>query len=263
MWESADPPQTPERSAAKPEKSNGEYLLWAQLFLCGLILAGVLAAKRLQMPLYQDLRTSYAALLQMREGDFLGEERDFLKFAEQAAADLRAAAAEVFAELQTVSVPSSSRTAHGKTAAPAGSSLESYLPCFPLVFPLPEHSGEHTSGYGWRTDPMGGQGTEFHTGVDWAAAQGTAVMAAADGVVRCAGWHSSYGNYVRILHADGDETLCAHMQYLFVRTGQQVTAGETLGTVGATGNATGPHLHFELLHKGIRYDPTQALEAAA
>ena len=77
------------------------------------------------------------------------------------------------------------------------------------------------------------------------------------------GVHSSYGNYLRILHADGDETLYAHMQYLFVRTGQAVTAGQVLGTVGETGNATGPHLHFEILHKGLRYDPSEALQSAA
>ena len=85
----------------------------------------------------------------------------------------------------------------------------------------------------------------------------------ADGVVRYAGVHSSYGNYLRILHENGDETLYAHLQYLFVHTGQIVFAGECLGTVGRTGNATGPHLHFELLHKGIRYDPTEALQTAS
>ena len=53
------------------------------------------------------------------------------------------------------------------------------------------------------------------------------------------------------------------MQYLFVRAGERVTAGQTLGTVGQTGNATGPHLHFEILHKGLRYDPAQALQDAA
>ena len=52
------------------------------------------------------------------------------------------------------------------------------------------------------------------------------------------------------------------MQYLFVRQGQRVSAGRQIGTAGQTGNATGPHLHFELLHEGVRYDPTQALLAA-
>ena len=89
------------------------------------------------------------------------------------------------------------------------------------------------------------------------------VLAAADGVVRMAGSHKSYGNYLRILHADGDETLYAHMQYLFVKAGECVTAGQSLGTVGETGNATGPHLHFEILHRGLRYDPAEALQNAS
>ena len=109
---------------------------------------------------------------------------------------------------------------------------------------------------------MGALAQEFHTGVDLSAAEGTPVLAAADGVVRLAKSHSSYGNYVRILHSDGDETIYAHMQYLFVRQGQRVSAGRQIGTAGQTGNATGPHLHFELLHEGVRYDPTQALLAA-
>ena len=90
-----------------------------------------------------------------------------------------------------------------------------------------------------------------------------AVLAAADGVVRMAGRHKSYGNYLRVLHADGDETLYAHLQYLFVRAGEAVSAGQTLGTVGQTGNATGPHLHFEILHRGLRYDPAAALQHAS
>ena len=157
--------------------------------------------------------------------------------------------------------PESARTAHGQPSPPAYARTDSYTPGFPLQFPLPGQSRK-TSGYGWRTDPMGGLGDDFHIGNDLAAAQGTPVLAAADGVVRMAGSHKSYGNYLRILHADGDETLYAHMQYLFVKAGECVTAGQILGTVGETGNATGPHLHFELLHAGVRYDPTRALAKA-
>ena len=154
------------------------------------------------------------------------------------------------------------RTAHGQPSPPAYARTDSYTPGFPLQFPLPGQSRK-TSGYGWRTDPMGGLGDDFHIGNDLAAAQGTPVLAAADGVVRMAGSHKSYGNYLRILHADGDETLYAHMQYLFVKAGECVTAGQILGTVGETGNATGPHLHFEILHRGLRYDPAEALQNAS
>ena len=154
------------------------------------------------------------------------------------------------------------RACAAKTA-PEGCSLERVRPTQAVCFPLGTNGWRVSDAYGWRTDPMGGLGDDFHIGNDLAAARGTAVLAAADGVVRTAGSHKSYGNYVRILHADGDETLYAHMQYLFVRAGERVTAGQTLGTVGQTGNATGPHLHFEILHKGLRYDPAQALQDAA
>ena len=80
-----------------------------------------------------------------------------------------------------------------------------------------------------------------------------------DGVVTAARRGAAYGNYVRLTHGDGQETLYAHMQYLYVRAGEVVAAGQRLGTAGQTGRATGAHLHFEFLTGGIRYDPSAAL----
>ena len=88
---------------------------------------------------------------------------------------------------------------------------------------------------------------------------GTPVLAALDGVVTAARRGAAYGNYVRLTHGDGQETLYAHMQYLYVRAGEVVAAGQRLGTAGQTGRATGAHLHFEFLTGGIRYDPSAAL----
>lgn len=99
----------------------------------------------------------------------------------------------------------------------------------------------------------------FHKGVDLACAEGTSVLAAMGGVVLAAGRSTSYGNYVRIAHAGSTETLYAHLQYLYVRPGEVVRAGQPLGTVGQTGRATGPHLHFELLYRAVRYDPSELL----
>ena len=192
----------------------------------------------------------------------LGEERNLLKFTEQTAGELADSARSMWEDFTLPATPESARTAHGQPSPPAYVRTDSYTPGFPLQFPLPGQSRK-TSGYGWRTDPMGGLGDDFHIGNDLAAAQGTPVLAAADGVVRMAGSHKSYGNYLRILHADGDETLYAHMKYLFVKAGECVTAGQILGTVGETGNATGPHLHFEILHRGLRYDPAEALQNAS
>lgn len=143
--------------------------------------------------------------------------------------------------------------------APAGCSFESPIPDDVFVFPLGTSGWRLSSGYGWRDDPIENGEEDFHRGVDLACAEGTPVLAAMDGVVFAAGRSSSYGNYIRLAHADGMETFCAHLQYLYVRTGQVVTAGEVLGTVGQTGRATGPHLHFELLYRTVRYDPSDLL----
>ncbi|MDX2643977.1 M23 family metallopeptidase [Streptomyces sp. PA03-1a] len=85
----------------------------------------------------------------------------------------------------------------------------------------------------------------YHTGVDFQASVGTPVHAAGAGTVVEAGWGGSYGNNVVIRHADGMYTQYAHLSSLGVSVGQTVSAGQQIGLSGATGNVTGPHLHFE------------------
>ena len=80
------------------------------------------------------------------------------------------------------------------------------------------------------------------------------------GIVQKSSYNPSYGNYVLIVHENGVATRYCHMQYVFVRQGERVGTEDVLGTVGQTGAATGPHLHFEIMHNDIRYDPTKALE---
>ncbi|MFF5403941.1 peptidoglycan DD-metalloendopeptidase family protein [Streptomyces misionensis] len=86
----------------------------------------------------------------------------------------------------------------------------------------------------------------YHTGVDFLVPTGTAVHAAAAGRVVEAGWGGSYGYQVVIRHADGHYTQYGHLSAIAVRAGQHVTAGQRVGRSGATGNVTGPHLHFEV-----------------
>ena len=259
MWENAakhtgTPPAPP--AAAEP----GEYdtLLWAQIILCVLIAAGVFAARALELPLYSTLRTDYRYALAQPGPDFWNTDgsRNVVRFTQETFAELRGVLRQVAA--QTPETAARTGTAHGQPLA----SAEAYLPGVMLQYPLPGKPAVETSAYGTRIDPVQGKTQEFHTGADLSAVQGTPVYAAASGVVRIARNHASYGNYVRLLHPGGDETIYAHLQYLFVRQGQQIQAGQCLGTVGQTGNATGPHLHFELLHAGVRYDPTRALAKA-
>ena len=125
-----------------------------------------------------------------------------------------------------------------------------------LQWPLPV-AGAITSQFGHRVDPITGE-VSSHTGTDIACAEGTPILAAADGIVTVANgldsWGGSYGYYIQIDHGSGLETLYAHCLSICVTTGQQVQAGEVIGYVGHTGRATGSHLHLEVSVDGNRAD---------
>jgi len=102
------------------------------------------------------------------------------------------------------------------------------------------------------------RGNKQHKAIDFAAQKGTKVVASFSGKVLVADdttFHSNYGKVVLIEHEDQIQSLYAHLDSFFVKSGQYISAGEKLGTVGETGRATGPHLHFEILDKGERTNP--------
>jgi murein DD-endopeptidase MepM/ murein hydrolase activator NlpD len=109
-------------------------------------------------------------------------------------------------------------------------------------------------------DRFGPRGDRFHAGLDFAAPAGAPVFAAAPGrVVWAAHRPSGFGLTVVLAHGGGVRTLYAHLGAVHVPVGRRLPAGAPLGTVGASGNATGPHLHFELLVRGAAVDPAPAL----
>lgn len=110
------------------------------------------------------------------------------------------------------------------------------------------------SGFGGRFHPILGRWKQ-HEGVDYAAPLGTPVMAAADGVVLRAGRSGGYGNLVEIRHPNGIVTRYGHLSVVRVRVGQHVKQQDRIGDVGATGLATGPHLHYEFRVGGVARDP--------
>ena len=113
------------------------------------------------------------------------------------------------------------------------------------------------------TDPFGPRWGRFHAGIDIAAPSGSGVVAAAPGTVVYAGWLAGgWGRLVTIAHGDA-RTMYAHLSKIEVRVGEEVKAGWQVGRVGATGDATGPHLHFELRVSGAAVDPLPALPGYA
>lgn len=122
-----------------------------------------------------------------------------------------------------------------------------------MVWPCPSYS-RISSPYGYRTHPISGT-RKLHKGLDIAASKGNPIIAAASGTVVKSYFSSSYGNYVAISHGNGMMTAYAHMTRRMVSVGQQVSAGQQIGTVGSTGNSTGSHLHFEVYNNGSTTNP--------
>lgn len=94
-----------------------------------------------------------------------------------------------------------------------------------------------------------------HTGLDIANSTGTPIVAAASGQVTFSGYKGSYGNMIVISHGNGVQTYYGHCSKLYVSAGAQVSQGQTIGSVGSTGNSTGPHLHLEVRVNGVAYNP--------
>ena len=119
-------------------------------------------------------------------------------------------------------------------------------------------AGRVTSGFGPRTHPVTGRRSN-HAGIDLAAPTGTPVSAARGGRVVRAGGAGGYGLLVELDHGDGVRTRYAHLSTIAGRSGDTVSAGRTIGAVGETGTATGPHLHLELRVNGEAIDPAPLL----
>jgi murein DD-endopeptidase MepM/ murein hydrolase activator NlpD len=125
----------------------------------------------------------------------------------------------------------------------------------PSVWPV---SGWLSSLYGYRKDPYTGL-PDFHAAIDIAAERGKPVRATADGRVESVGYLGNYGNQVLLNHGHTIATRYGHLSGFNVRLGQQVKRGEVIGYVGATGRATSPHLHYEIIVDGKAMNPLRLL----
>ncbi len=118
--------------------------------------------------------------------------------------------------------------------------------------------GEVVSYFGWR-DNLDSHGMTMHKGIDISANVGTPVVAVAPGIVTGVRQSDSYGLTVEIEHSDGFSSVYAHLDSISVAKDQKTNQGDVIGTVGESGRATGPHLHFELRKNGLEIDPLTLL----
>jgi murein DD-endopeptidase MepM/ murein hydrolase activator NlpD len=121
-------------------------------------------------------------------------------------------------------------------------------------FLWPVAGAQKTSNAGMRLHPIFNI-WRCHAGIDLGAPTGAKIRAAEDAVVADVGWSTGYGNYVMLAHGKGITSFYAHMSQKMAKDGESVSRGETIGLVGSTGWATGPHLHFEIRVYGELYDP--------
>jgi murein DD-endopeptidase MepM/ murein hydrolase activator NlpD len=124
--------------------------------------------------------------------------------------------------------------------------------------PVAAGTGYYSSGFGWRIDPFTGMHA-FHEGLDFSAQEGSAILAAAGGVVVFAAVHPQYGKMVEIDHGNDLVTRYAHASKLLVKVGDVVLRGSKIAEVGSTGRSTGTHLHFEVRHRGVAQNPARFL----
>ncbi len=165
-------------------------------------------------------------------------------YAEQKAAAEQAAAAQ-----NSGNAGSDQSADNSGGEAPANSSTPAYSSSY--VWPC---YGDITSPFGWRIHPIYGD-SRFHSGVDIGASSGTPVACAGNGTVISAGWNGGYGNCVIVDIGNGYSAVYGHLSAIYVSSGETVSAGQSVGAVGSTGDSTGPHLHYEIRLYGSPVSP--------
>jgi len=108
------------------------------------------------------------------------------------------------------------------------------------------HLGKINNEFGYRRNPFGGRGYEFHSGMDIDGDRGDVIAVPANGIITKAGWEGGYGNMIEVDHGNGLTTRYGHLSRIGVQPNDTVQRGQLIGLIGSTGRSTGPHLHYEL-----------------
>ena len=247
------------------KKDYFSNVMIAQAVVCAVIIALLFISARSDGKFANAMKTEYAKLM---TGDFTADDfaEAFKSVKEYTAAFSEDKNIETETVTEIVSEEESATSIAGGGAdldftsldALEGICFDSYSADFPIAVPLESYSV--TSLFGYRISPVSGN-AGIHTGIDMAAPYGTAIHAAADGIVVDASYDNSYGYYVKIQHADNYVTIYAHCSKLCAEAGDSVEQGDKIAEVGSTGDSTGNHLHFEMRKDNIRIDPGYALFA--
>lgn len=275
--------------AEKPKTKTDALvrLLLLQTVLCLIIAAAVLLTSKLSPDTYAKMKNDYSGIMSknMSIGQVWEEIKNAASFAikplddgevaEDESEEYTAANADIGVSLgerldvfETVSDETGESVAVGEMESGSGggdiasgeaASGTSFAPYYVSVSPvMPVKNARITSRFGYRTNPISGN-YGFHTGLDLAAAQGTAVAAAFYGEIEETGENDVWGKYILMRHSDKLETYYCHLSEIYVKQGSVIRQGETIGLVGSTGWSTGPHLHFEVRIGGVRVDPEKLL----
>jgi murein DD-endopeptidase MepM/ murein hydrolase activator NlpD len=174
------------------------------------------------------------------------------------ASDFKASALALREKTNAVSTISRNHNSFFSTVTVNEKELQ-FLMSIPAIQPIENASlTKLVSGFGKRINPFH-KGNYKHPGVDFAATRGTSVVATASGVVtdlrKGSTLLAGYGNYIMLDHGNGIVTRYAHLEDVHVRVGQRVSEGFTIGTVGMSGGAIAPHVHYEIIRNGIEVDP--------
>ncbi len=181
--------------------------------------------------------------------DDIGATQEKLKKLKEAAAEAKRKQEEAAAAAAAARKAASS--GGGSAGAPVVSGNGTF------THPCPGHT-YISSEFGWRAQPIPGASTN-HKGMDFAAGTGTPIYAAASGTVTSASYSGNAGNLIVINHGNGLQTYYMHCNSMYVSAGQTVSKGQNIGSVGSTGNSSGPHLHFQVMLNGTPTNPRNYL----
>jgi murein DD-endopeptidase MepM/ murein hydrolase activator NlpD len=165
-------------------------------------------------------------------------------------------ASQLDEELESIEASLESQSASYNLLSQQFEEVKPVLESYPNIWPV---EGPISSRFGLRQNPLGGDGNEFHGGVDIAVASGTTVVATGAGTVKHAGSSGSFGMLVIIDHGMGLETYYGHNSKLLVSVGDAVTRGQAIAESGSTGRSTAPHVHYEVRLGGQSMDPENYL----